>query len=76
MLANLLGNSMKFTFTGSIRVHMSFDFTKDELLVTVRDTGIGIKEEDRKRLFEMFCRLESSLSTNTSGIGLGLSISN
>ena len=55
---------------------MCFDFTKDELLVTVRDTGIGIKEEDRKRLFEMFCRLESSLSTNTSGIGLGLSISN
>ena len=76
MLANLLGNSLKFTFTGSIRVHMSFDFTKDELLVTVRDTGIGIKDEDRQRLFDMFCRIETSLSSNTSGIGLGLSICN
>ena len=54
---------------------MNFDFTKDQLHVTVRDTGIGIKEEDRQRLFDMFCRLETSLSTSTSGIGLGLSIS-
>ena len=75
VLVNLLGNSLKFTFKGSIRVHISYEFTSDELLVTVRDTGIGIKEEDRQKLFDMFCRIETSLSINTSGIGLGLSIS-
>ncbi len=55
---------------------MQYDYRNDELKVTVSDTGIGIKEEDRQKIFDMFCRIEKSINTNTSGIGLGLSISN
>ena len=43
--------------------------------MTVSDTGIGIKEEEKKKLFEMFNRIEQTVKENTSGIGLGLSIS-
>ena len=76
VLVNLLGNSLKFTFRGSIRVLMRYDRIEDELHVTVKDTGIGIQEAERKKILEMFCRLENSLTTSTSGIGLGLSICN
>ena len=44
------------------------------LKVSVQDTGIGIKKEDRAKLFKMFGKLEESAKMNTSGIGLGLSI--
>jgi len=76
VLVNLLGNSLKFTFRGYVKVIMSFDYRSNELKVSVADTGIGIKEEDREKIFDMFCRIEKSIKTSTSGIGLGLSISN
>lgn len=41
---------------------------------SVKDTGIGIKEEDRAKLFTLFGKLESSSQLNTKGIGLGLNI--
>lgn len=44
------------------------------LKVSVSDTGIGISEDDRKKLFQLFGKLEETASINTSGIGLGLSI--
>lgn len=44
------------------------------MIVSVSDTGIGIKEEDRKKLFCLFGKLETTAGINTSGIGLGLSI--
>ena len=48
---------------------------KDALKITVKDTGIGIKQEDRNKLFTLFGKLDgSSQVNNTSGIGLGLSI--
>ena len=43
--------------------------------ITVRDTGIGIKDEDKHKLFELFGFLESTKELNTRGIGLGLHIS-
>ncbi|WP_432697404.1 ATP-binding protein [Marinobacterium sp. YM272] len=46
----------------------------DRLLITVRDQGPGIPEEDQQRVFDPFVRLESSRSRETGGIGLGLSI--
>jgi len=44
------------------------------LVVSVADTGVGIKHEDRAKLFTMFGKLEATNHINTSGIGLGLSI--
>ena len=44
------------------------------LRVTVKDTGVGIKEEDKSKLFKLFGFLEETQNINTSGIGLGLVI--
>jgi signal transduction histidine kinase len=44
------------------------------LRVTVQDTGTGIKDEDKKKLFKLFGFLEETKNINTSGIGLGLVI--
>lgn len=40
----------------------------------MKDTGIGIPKEERKRIFEMFAKIETTSHINTSGIGIGLSI--
>lgn len=75
VLVNLISNSLKFTFSGSISVNLSYDYGQKKLNVTVADTGIGIDDSDKHRIFEMFSKIESTLVTNTTGIGMGLSIS-
>ncbi|TNV83902.1 hypothetical protein FGO68_gene8386 [Halteria grandinella] len=76
VLINLIGNSLKFTFKGSIvvtaRVILSIDLY--QLEIKVCDTGVGIKEEDRGQIFQMFGKLDSTAHINTSGVGLGVSI--
>ncbi|TNV83670.1 hypothetical protein FGO68_gene6378 [Halteria grandinella] len=77
VLINLIGNSLKFTYKGSIVVSAKIiqtDQTMRFLKVTVCDTGIGIKDEDKEKVFKMFGKLEASEKINTSGIGLGVSI--
>lgn len=79
ILINLIGNAVKYTKKGSIRVtvHME-DHDADphnvELVMAVRDTGIGIKEEDQERLFKDFERLDLSNNRSIEGTGLGLAI--
>ncbi|TNV83865.1 hypothetical protein FGO68_gene3753 [Halteria grandinella] len=79
VLINLIGNSLKFTFKGSIVI--SARVVQDnpaiqghELEIKVCDTGVGIKDEDKVQIFQMFGKLESTAQINTSGIGLGVSI--
>eukprot|EP00347_Sterkiella_histriomuscorum_P021176 403334959 len=74
VLLNLLQNALKFTFEGSITVTMRQQAITKDIVFSVQDTGIGIKEEDRQKLFTMFGKLESSRTVNTSGIGIGLTI--
>lgn len=75
-MVNLLSNSLKFTFRGSITVSLNYEEHLEELKVTVSDTGIGIKDEDRDLILEMFSHHDAPIiSNNTSGPGLGLSIS-
>ena len=74
VLINLMQNAVKFTMQGSITVEMDYETSIDMLRVTVRDTGIGIKNEDKGKLFKMFGKLEDTAVINTTGIGLGLSI--
>ena len=82
ILINLLGNAVKFTKKGSITLHVSFTPDPDSadigtLRCAVSDTGIGITEEDQKKLMEPFVQLSKLRGTNAvnNGTGLGLSIS-
>ena len=73
VLANLLDNATKFTEQGHIALrarHM-----RDEVHVTVSDTGIGIASEDHERIFQKFQQVGDSLTDKPSGTGLGLAIS-
>ena len=74
ILLNLLGNAIKFTFKGHIKVFVDYDERNDILLTTVRDTGIGIKKEEIPKLFKLFGKLESSTGVNPQGVGFGLAI--
>ena len=69
-LINLLGNAVKFTEKGGVRVMARS--TDDAVELSVSDTGIGIARQDLARLFEPFERLESRLRVKTGGTGLGL----
>jgi len=78
VLANLLGNAVKFTERGSITITAELTSqTRDELKLrfTVRDTGIGIPASDRERLFETFTQADDSNTRKYGGTGLGLAIS-
>ncbi len=73
VINNLLKNAYKFTFEGEIE--FGYEFTNDELLFFVTDTGIGIDVGKREIIFERFRQGEESLKRSFGGTGLGLSIS-
>jgi len=72
VLLNLVGNAIKFTETGEVRIAASA--TDGEFIVTVTDTGPGIAEADRQRVFEEFQQVDNSSTRNKGGAGLGLAI--
>eukprot|EP00347_Sterkiella_histriomuscorum_P016217 403354040 len=74
VVLNLLQNSLKFTQYGYISVMVQFKESAEQLQFMVKDTGQGIKQEDRPKLFTLFGKLENTAHMNTSGIGLGLNI--
>jgi signal transduction histidine kinase len=71
-LLNLVSNALKFTEKGEISVTVRHDESEEKVLLSVADTGIGIGEEDRARLFQAFSRIPSQLSAKVLGTGLGL----
>ena len=77
IITNILTNAVKYTKQGSVTLTVSAKHLSPEtveLYVSVKDTGIGIKEEDIGRLFDSFQRVEESRNRNIEGTGLGLSI--
>jgi len=74
---NLIGNSMKFTHNGYIALKASID-SKDNKTITlhfcVEDTGIGISEENQKKLFKAFEQADNTITREYGGTGLGLLI--
>ncbi|MDH3769105.1 MAG: ATP-binding protein, partial [Gammaproteobacteria bacterium] len=77
ILVNLLGNAIKFTKTGHVRLRVTahpFDDRRYELVLRISDTGIGIADGDLDRLFEPFSR-PAAPQGDISGTGLGLVIS-
>lgn len=78
ILTNLLTNSIKFTSEGYVRLAVKIQKETAEtveVMFTVEDTGIGIEEEVRKRLFKPFSQADSSTARRFGGTGLGLTIS-
>lgn len=73
VLLNLLSNAIKFTEKGHIRLESLR--RGDEIEIRVNDTGIGIREEDMKKLFTPFRQIDTGLTRQYEGTGLGLSIS-
>ena len=72
---NLVGNALKFTLEGGITLIID-EGGPEYLKFSVKDTGIGIKHQDKDKLFQRFGRLDhDNDSLNKHGVGLGLSIS-
>src|SRR5947209_7681079 len=77
ILFNLLGNALKFTERGRVTVRAStapLGAGRTRVTLAVEDTGIGIGEEQRRRLFQPFAQADSSTTRRFGGTGLGLSI--
>jgi GAF domain-containing protein/anti-sigma regulatory factor (Ser/Thr protein kinase) len=72
VLMNLVGNAIKFTEAGEVTVRVSA--SDGTFLVAVADTGPGIREEDRQKIFEEFQQSDSSPTKTKGGTGLGLAI--
>ncbi|WP_052507341.1 PAS domain-containing hybrid sensor histidine kinase/response regulator [Desulfonatronovibrio magnus] len=74
---NLVGNALKFTSKGSVRIdvhRLQQDEEKVDLLFIVSDTGIGIPDKILEKAFEPFTQADSSYTKDYEGVGLGLSI--
>jgi PAS domain S-box-containing protein len=79
IVLNLLSNAMKFTFSGHIRLNVNLVEEKDgfsKIKFSVKDTGIGIKIKNQKKIFQSFVQADSTTTRKYGGTGLGLAISN
>lgn len=77
IILNLLTNAVKYTEKGSVTITTDFTLkphNKIELEISVKDTGIGIAEQDFKSITEVFTRLDNPTTRNVSGTGLGMTI--
>jgi signal transduction histidine kinase len=78
VLLNLVSNAIKFTAAGSVIVSVGVGAQNEresELITSVLDTGIGIREPDQARLFQSFSQADTSITRRFGGTGLGLAIS-
>ncbi|HKC50997.1 MAG TPA: ATP-binding protein [Myxococcota bacterium] len=73
-VVNLLGNAIKFTERGSVKLRVSYEPEREGAHLEVRDTGIGIAPEKLANLFRAFEQADSSITRRFGGTGLGLAI--
>jgi PAS domain S-box-containing protein len=77
ILYNLISNAVKYTKKGFVDIQVEELKKADNIAtirITVKDTGIGIKESDKRKIFDPFVRVDESLTRTTEGTGLGLTI--
>jgi len=74
IVINFLTNAIKFTPQGSVEVRTEYVESRDEIAVSVADTGIGVSLADRDRIFEDFRQADNSPTREYTGAGLGLAI--
>ena len=73
VMFNLLSNAVKFTPDGGA-IRLQAKIEKDELVLSVSDTGIGISPDEQKKLFTAFYQASGGITNKTPGTGLGLAI--
>ena len=74
IMLNLINNAVKYTEKGFVLLTVSFSKETSSLIISVQDSGTGIKEEDREKLFDSFTRLQETSNRKIEGTGLGLNI--
>jgi signal transduction histidine kinase len=73
LLTNLIGNAVKYSHDGGV-VNVRLSGDEQSIVIEVADSGIGIDEEDQRRIFEDFYRASNARGFTSEGTGLGLSI--
>ncbi|MCO8194635.1 cell wall metabolism sensor histidine kinase WalK, partial [Anaerofustis sp. NSJ-163] len=73
VFTNLIENGIKYNKDNG-KIYISLRKVKNKAVITIKDTGIGIKEEDLPHIFERFYRVDKSRNRKVEGTGLGLSI--
>jgi len=73
VLSNLITNAIKYSPNGGV-VTVSADLSGDYLAIRVKDTGLGMSEEDTKKIFQRFYRIRNEATRSIQGTGLGLAI--
>ncbi|MFI4916544.1 MAG: ATP-binding protein [Phycisphaerales bacterium JB060] len=76
ILMNLIANAIKFTHAGSVTLYLQYDQARDSMVWSVRDTGIGMTDEQVRRIrqFEAFTQADETTTREYGGTGLGLRI--
>jgi len=72
ILTNLIGNAVKFTAKGEISFFIAVE--QGKLIIKIKDSGIGIRKEDQKKIFNPFVQADGSITRGYGGTGLGLTI--
>lgn len=72
ILTNLIGNALQYTENGSVSI--SAEHKKDDALITIKDTGVGVPPEQLTQIFERFYRVDKSRTRARGGSGIGLTI--
>ncbi len=75
ILTNIIGNAIKFTHAGSVRVRVSASDADKKLHIIVTDTGIGLTDAQARGIFQLFIQGDSSITRKYGGTGLGLALS-
>jgi PAS domain S-box-containing protein len=74
IILNLVNNAIKFTEQGSVTINLGMMNDNNQVVVSVRDTGIGMTQEDMAGLFQQFHQVDGSATRRAGGTGLGLVI--
>jgi signal transduction histidine kinase/CheY-like chemotaxis protein len=75
VIVNLISNAIKYTEKGKVTFGYEINDKNKTIKFTIKDTGVGIDEENLKVIFDRFRRIEDEFSVELSGLGLGLAIS-
>ena len=75
VIVNLVNNAIKFTHEGFVSFGYEIDEENAQIIFNIEDTGLGIDEKNHKYIFDRFKRIESDMSVQAGGLGLGLAIS-